>query len=391
MKIAIITSNYYPKVNAGTIRIDSFIKKLSKKNEIDLKIYTSVKNNKKIHNAENEKNYEDSIKTYRVGTDVSNKSNILIRIFSELFSSILLFFYILFAKTDIFFVTSPSFIFAYMTYIVCKIRRKKYILDIRDLYPKALFKSGVLKEKSLKAKILLKMEKKIYDNSHFIITVTEGLEEHIKSITQKEVYLIRNGYDPNVFYKKEKTKNNEFSLVFHGIMGRFQDTDYIVKYAEYIKNQNINDIKIEIAGDGIKKEDFLKQIEEKKLKDIIKYNGYLEQNDIVKLINRCHIGFSPRTNDEISKTAFPVKVYEYLACGLPVIVSPQGECSEMLEKNKCGFGVDFDILKLHNFILSLKENKNLYSNYSENAVNLSKNFNREEIAEELYKKIIRML
>lgn len=168
-------------------------------------------------------------------------------------------------------------------------------------------------------------------------------------------------------------------------MGRFQDTDYIIKYAKYLKERDIENIKIEAAGDGIKKESFLNQIKEYDLDKIINYHGYMDMKDIVKLINKSHIGFSPRTQDEISRTAFPVKIYEYLACGLPVIVSPVGECSHMVEANKCGFGIDLDIEKFHEMVERFKNEKKFYSEYAENAYKLSKEFNRDNIAEELYR------
>ena len=53
-------------------------------------------------------------------------------------------------------------------------------------------------------------------------------------------------------------------------------------------------------------------------------------------IERCHVGLCLRMDDDVSRDAFPVKVWEYLGLGMPSIVTPHCEAGEFLERHSCG-------------------------------------------------------
>ena len=59
-------------------------------------------------------------------------------------------------------------------------------------------------------------------------------------------------------------------------------------------------------------------------------------DETMSVIERCHVGLCLRTNDDVSKDAFPVKVWEYLGLGMPSIVTPHCEAGEFLEQHGCG-------------------------------------------------------
>lgn len=99
----------------------------------------------------------------------------------------------------------------------------------------------------------------------------------------------------------------------------------------------IKDCTFEIAGriDHIAPEKFIAEIG-----DNIKYSGYLSRSDVAKLYEESIAGvclFKPYPNNMIDP---PTKIFEYMACGIPVIGSAFDSISDVVEKYECGVCVD---------------------------------------------------
>jgi glycosyltransferase involved in cell wall biosynthesis len=65
----------------------------------------------------------------------------------------------------------------------------------------------------------------------------------------------------------------------------------------------------------------------------VKYFGALEAEGVAKIMFESTVGLIPFKQDAWIKTSLPLKAYEYVACGLPVVTVPIFE----LEKNKVIF------------------------------------------------------
>jgi len=204
--------------------------------------------------------------------------------------------------------------------------------------------------------------------------------------------IYRNGIDTKHFKKNDNCiKNDKFLILFHGLLGKFQDIDLLLQYAKFLKDNNIEDIKIKIIGDGIKKADAEKFIVDNNgINSLLEVSKIIKNSDLPLQINRAHLGISPRIQGLISKTAFPVKIYEFIGCGLPVIVSPVSEGGDFAEEHNFGFQFSGSrVNELHKYVLKLKNDKRLYAQMSDNAVLASKKFDRKKIANKLLKTIIK--
>ena len=382
MKIGLVSSEIPPKINAGSVRMESFIDCWKEKENTELVVFTEANSKKE------DVDYGDNVKMIRtLCKRASNKNGIIFSILSEILLSILILLKLLKSNVDIYFVSSPSFLLTISVLIASKIKSTPYIVDVRDIYPQVLFDNQIISSKGIMGRFLIKLEKMIYNNSLRVITVTKGLKKHIERKSKKRVCLIRNGVDTETFKRKEYMKDDSnFIILFHGTLGRCQDIDLIIEYANYLKENDINDIKIWIIGDGPKKSKILNSIKKSNLENILKYYGFKHISEIPDYINKSDIGFSPRKMGLINETAFPVKVYEYMGCGIPIIISPKSEVGEFVENNNIGFQVkgSKELKKLHNYVLKLKNNKEIYKNYSDNSLQTSTQFDRFKLANKLY-------
>lgn len=72
----------------------------------------------------------------------------------------------------------------------------------------------------------------------------------------------------------------------------------------------------------------------------VQYHGYLPHQEAIPIISRCHIGLailSPITN---YLEAYPTKMFEYMALGMPVVVSNFPLYKQVIEGAQCGLCVD---------------------------------------------------
>lgn len=251
------------------------------------------------------------------------------RLIKEALSGINLFFKVLFSKKEIYIFSSPPFITIMIGVFACWLKRSKYILDIRDIYPQVFFSLGIISEDSLPSKISLWITKKMYDKAFSIITVTNGIKKIIENETKTKIALIYNGYDPELF-KPSIEKFDKFTVVFHGNLGKFQRIDLLVEVAKEMEKTH-PEIQFKVIGKG-PGEKYLQAPPSN-----LEYLGAINYQEIGKYISKCHLGISLRTDDQISRDAFPVKVFEYIGVGIPVIVSPEGEASNFVKKEEFGF------------------------------------------------------
>src|SRR5687768_14507607 len=127
--ICLVSEYYFPVSNAPAARFKPLVAELKKYFEVE--IYTS--NLSKNHTGE---------KIYcNVVPFPDNTKGVMYRLFFELLYSIETFFRLFTSKSQYYYITSPSFFNCIAARIFCILFRKKYIVDIRDDYPRVFFRS----------------------------------------------------------------------------------------------------------------------------------------------------------------------------------------------------------------------------------------------------------
>jgi len=172
-----------------------------------------------------------------------------------------------------------------------------------------------------------------------------------------------------------------FNIIFAGNIGFAQGLDVLPEAAKILKETNIK-VRFNIVGDGRFKETLKSNVEESQVTD---YFNFIDKQPATRIPE--FMAVSDATLISLSKSkvfsiTLPAKTQSCLACGVPVIVSADGEIQDVINKADAGVcsdagdaqGLADNIKKL--VIMPAEKHKDM----AQNAVDYyQKNFDKETL------------
>lgn len=144
--------------------------------------------------------------------------------------------------------------------------------------------------------------------------------------------VIPNGIN-TALYKMNIEKNKVFTYLSIGRIEAVKNHKFLAEAA--VKLRAEFDFEIHIVGDGILKEELLAYIHDNNLENIFKILGY--RKDINVICNQSHVFVLPSLWEGL-----PISLLEAGASSLPVIVTPVGSISELVDDNS-GYLKELDV------------------------------------------------
>jgi len=307
---------------------------------------------------------------------------------------------ILILRPQIVIVSIPDSFPVLASHLGCTIIRSKLVIDIRDpqeeilmhMYNKKRFSSFIVK-------IYKKINYAIYRKAHAVIGVTGSLAMLLATKIGRNVRLIPNGADLNVFKPIDRSlarrklglNQNSFLMGFAGTLTWYYDVLPVLVALRKVKKKLNVDVRLVVAGPLHDK--YLKNVFDR-FRDVVTYLGVLDVEGVVTMLSACDIGLIPLIEDPVFDLALPAKFYEYVAIGLPLLVtaSDSSELAKVVKER--GLGVvckHKDIVCLENALTLLIKDKGLLKSFTENITAYRKYVDRRVGAERFYMLIIELL
>ena len=403
MKILYITQYFHPEVGATTNRALANIRYFAKKGH-DVTVLTEMPNHPKGIIFEGYKNKismqeeMENFKVNRVWVFTSQKKNFITRLLFYISFMFMGFIHTLFnwKKYDIVYVTSPP-LFVGIIGLALKyfFPKTKFIFEVRDLWPDSAIELGELNNKAF-IKNSLKLEKKIYDISEHIIVISENMKNKIitKGYPENKISIIHNGTDNEFIMRKMKVdkqtfynkSENKFICVYAGIIGIAQGLEILLEAANRLRDA---DVEFYLIGYGPKLEQ-LKVMSAKMKLENLTFLGQISRDEIHNYLASADLGIIPLKKMDLFKGALPSKIFDCMACKLPIILGIEGEAKELIENSETGIAYEPEnVDELVKTILILKENEQMRNKFSENGRKIIiEKFNRNKLAEKLEKIIV---
>ncbi len=241
--------------------------------------------------------------------------------------------------TDVLIVSSPTFFSVFSAYVISRLQRIPYIFEVRDLWPAVFVDLGILTNPFL-IRILEFWELFLYRRAACVVTVTESFRRKLiqRGVPASIVYTITNGAAVDKFTPgpKENSVRDELGLVdkfvvsYVGAHGLSQGLETILHAAEQLRERK--DIKFLMVGEGARKKDLLKLASELQLDNVIMFPAQPSVR-IAEYYNASDVCIVPLRNVPLFDTFIPSKIFEIMACGVPIIGAVRGEVRSILESS----------------------------------------------------------
>ncbi|MHA2098415.1 MAG: glycosyltransferase family 4 protein [Candidatus Kariarchaeaceae archaeon] len=214
---------------------------------------------------------------------------------------------------------------------------------------------------------------------------------NVWSIPVEKMLCVPNGVDLKITkVDKKNSKNNIFTVFYVGWVAPQRGIDILIAaFKEFIKI--MPSAVLLMAGHIENVDKKWLELEIQKYEDKIKYLGPKESEEIWQFISKSHVCVYPFSADYLDYV-FPVKIFEYLALGCPVIASDMTVIRRIIKNEENGILVQpRSINDLKDALLKIYKNDNMRLKLMNNAKSSIKEYDWNVINKRIKKFIDKIL
>ncbi|MCD8363487.1 MAG: glycosyltransferase family 4 protein [Lachnospiraceae bacterium] len=283
--------------------------------------------------------------------------------------------------------------------------RVPVIVEVRDLWPEAIFSVGKLKMESLPGRLLSAGEKWMYVHADAIVFTKEGDVDHIKEmgwdkehggkIDLEKCHYVNNGVNLSEFYTSIERDilpdpdltDPGFRVTYTGTVRPVNNVGNLLDTAKLLKEHE--DIRFLIFGGGSELETLKKRAADEQIDNVV-FKGFVEKKYIPYILSRSSVNVLnySQSNYNWSRGNSSNKLFEYMASGKPLISTVRMGYS-ILDRYECGLSLDEctpqalarEILRIHDMP------EEAYAQMAANAREGAKDFDFPVLTRRLYQVI----
>ncbi len=331
----------------------------------------------------------DGIDVLQISLPYSNKDRIAKRAFTFLRFALLGIKIALKENFDLVFATSTPLTAGIPGLFAKWFRGKKFIFEVRDLWPELPRALGMKNPFLLWGMGFLEWVS--YRNADGCIGLSPGICEGIamKSQKGKRIEMVPNGCDLDIFSPTlreplllEGIENVKTVAVFTGAHGIANGLYAVLDAASVLKSMGRDDIVLAFIGDGKVKEELVSRAYIEGLNNC-KFYDPVPKLQLNRIITSAHIGLMILANvPAFYYGTSPNKFFDYISSGLPVLNNYPGWLADMIQEHNCGFAVPPNNPQAFaNALVTLADNPSLREQMGQNARQLAQlHFSREDLA-----------
>ncbi len=352
MKILFLSHYFPPEVNAPATRAYEHCKQWVKDgHEVTVvscvphhpmgKAYPGYRN-KLVH-----VEFKDGIKAIKILTYITANEGFAKRTFNYVFYMLMATLVAPFlSKADVVISTSPQFFNGLAGYVVARLKRCPWVLEIRDLWPESIVAVGALQNPKIIA-VLEWLESFAYRKADHIVSVTHAFKKHILERGGKEgaITVIRNGVDLG-FFTEQAVDNafadsigvkGKFVVAYVGTHGMAHGLGNILDAADRLRERK--DIIFLTAGDGAEHARLVEEKERRCLSNVV-ILGQLPKDKMPALWSITSVSLVLLKKLDLFLTVIPSKIFESMAMKKPIILGVCGESQAIIEQAGSGICIE---------------------------------------------------
>jgi colanic acid biosynthesis glycosyl transferase WcaI len=249
-------------------------------------------------------------------------------------------------KPDVLIATSPQFFVGLSGYVLSRIKRCKFVFEIRDLWPEEIVAVGAIRNKWI-ISFLESIEMFLYRKADLIVAVAQGTIDTLikRGVPAEKMLLIPNGVSMELFVSENRgadvrrklSYQDKIVVSYVGTHGMAHRLDTVLQAAELLKSTSPN-IQFLFVGDGAEKSHLIEMAKTLGLTNV-SFHDQVSRDWIAAYYQASDICLVPLRAADLFTRNIPSKIYEIMASRRPIIISTNGESRKMVESSGAGIGV----------------------------------------------------
>jgi glycosyltransferase involved in cell wall biosynthesis len=208
--------------------------------------------------------------------------------------------------------------------LIPKLLGARVILDIHDVLPEFYASKFGIGTQSLTFKLLVMVEKLSIAFSDHVIIANHIWQERLisRSVKRTKCTTVRNYPNATIFYPRPRRGiGDSFVVIYPGTLNWYQGLDVAIKaFAKFV--DQIPQAQFHIYGEGAAKPSLITLAKDLGLDGKVQFHGFLPTQQIADMMAQADLGVEPkRASARFSNEAASTKILEFMAVGVPVVVS----------------------------------------------------------------------
>jgi glycosyltransferase involved in cell wall biosynthesis len=239
-------------------------------------------------------------------------------------------------RTDVVIVSSPTFFSILSGWVIARIRRARFVVEIRDLWPAIVVELGML-HNPLLIRAFFGLEMAAYRAADQVVVVTERFRDDLlrRGVDPDKVHVVRNGVDVDAFVPNPPDPSvqewlgagpGDTLVLYAGAHGISHGLETV---AEAAAKLTYEPVRFAFVGEGAAKRQLLDKLAELDSGNVTTLAG-VPHHQVAGLLAAADICLVPLRDVPLFGSFIPSKMFECLAAGKAVIGSLQGEPADIL-------------------------------------------------------------
>jgi glycosyltransferase involved in cell wall biosynthesis len=206
-----------------------------------------------------------------------------------------------------------------------------------------------------------------------VISIGARLAALRRQQTGREPILIPTGAKQNGVGRRASPP--EPALVYVGNVARWAGLDRVATALVDVRRR-VPGARLLIAGDGPREaiRDIRAAAAQAGVETAVEFLGPIPHADVAQLLADAAVGIATFEPTPLRVFAAPLKVFEYMAAGLPIIATDATEAADIVQRHRCGVSTPLDAAAIANAITHMLTNAERWGELSRNGVAASAHY-----------------
>ena len=297
--------------------------------------------------------------------------------------------------------SSPQLLVGLSGWWIARLKRARFVLEVRDLWPESLVAVGAGNPNSFLYRALSRIAGFLYRKADHIVVVTPAFREHLirySGVPAEKISVVTNGVETQLFAPRKPDNEirrvlnaeGKFVASFIGTLGIAQGLETVISAAEKLQTTHPN-ILFAIVGDGAERERLVNIVTAKNLRNV-RFVPQQRHEKIPDYIAASDVCLTLLRKSEVFETVIPTKMLEFMSCARPVIVGVAGQAKQIVEQSGAGICIEPETVdELCEAILKFQRDLWLREELGRNGREyIRKNFSREQTASDYLEVLARL-